>query len=120
MKTIKLTFLNIVYYAFSLGKFIFLEGRIGENGIVSNWNKNLNFKPNKFCEPESIDEIIKIINRESKVRVIGAGHSFNKGIETDFLISLDKFTGIIRFDEDKKEVKVARVFSSSRVESLSC
>jgi len=106
MKTIKLTFLNIVYYAFSLGKFIFLEGRIGENGIVSNWNKNLNFKPNKFCEPESIDEIIKIINRESKVRVIGAGHSFNKGIETDFLISLDKFTGIIRFDEDKKEVKV--------------
>jgi len=97
------TTLNIVLYAVTFGRFIWLEGRV-RGGVFSNWLRRFRYRPRKFVQPTTEAEIINLVKTSTGVRFFGAGHSFNKGIVADdTLVSLDKYQGIIWKDLAKKQ-----------------
>lgn len=70
-----------------------------------NWSGSLTFSPTAVQKPdteEEVAEIVKIASKSGKkVRVVGAGHSSSRLVETtDILISLEKFTGISDVDNN--------------------
>jgi len=73
---------------------------------MQNWSGYLKWEPSQICYPSTESEIVEIIwnaNEENKkVRIIGSGHSFTPLCRTDqFLISLDKYQGLISIDKEK-------------------
>lgn len=100
------TTLNIILNALSGLKYLWLEGRV-TGGFFHNWAHRFRYKPEKYYLPSTEQEIIDIIRDSSSVRLFGAGHSFNSGIESDFaLVSLDDYTGVLDYDEAKKQMTV--------------
>ena len=76
-----------------------------------NWADTSTGTPNITFYPESIEDVCTIVKQASKenrnVRVVGAGHSFTKLVATnDYLISLDKLSGIESIDEREGIVTV--------------
>jgi FAD-linked oxidoreductase len=76
-----------------------------------NWSGSVQFKAQELHYPESEEEIcqiLKIAGRESrKVRVVGSGHSFTPLVQTSgYLISLDKYSGIISVDRENCRVTI--------------
>lgn len=60
-----------------------------------NWSKTIRFNPALFCEPKTEDQLVAIVKdaatNGTKVRVQGAGHSFNALCVTDdALVTLDR------------------------------
>ena len=74
MKQFIYTFVNIVLYAISFGKYTFLEGRFS-NHVFKNWSKVICHKPLKFISPRTENEIVEIIKKYDRIRVVGAGHN---------------------------------------------
>ncbi len=98
------TTLNIVLFIATFGRFIWLEGRV-RNGVFRNWIRRFRYRPIKFVEPASEEQIIYLVKNAGELRVFGAGHSFNDGVVADHtLMSLDKFSGIIRKDLANKQI----------------
>ena len=98
------TTLNVIAYALSRGRFIWLEGRITRSGFFHNWARRYRYHP-QVRKPTSEPEIINIIRDSESIRLCGAGHSFNSGVESDsVLVSLDGYTGIVSEDLAKKQV----------------
>ncbi|MEL7219960.1 MAG: D-arabinono-1,4-lactone oxidase [Bacteroidota bacterium] len=78
---------------------------------MKNWSGNQIWQPNTVFYPDSETAVQAIVQRATtenrKVRIIGTGHSFTPLSKTeDFLISLDKYQGVIRIDQDKQQVTV--------------
>lgn len=101
------TTLNIVLYALTFGRFLWLEGRV-RNGFFRNWIRQFRYRPQKFVQPTSEEEIINLIKNSRSLRVFGSGHSFNDGVVTDeTLVSLDLYCGLIeRADLPKNQICV--------------
>lgn len=98
------TTLNIILNALTLGNYLWLEGRIS-NGFFSNWLKRFRYRPRKFLQPASEDELINLVKTSKGIRVFGAGHSFNAGVVADeTLVSLDRYSGVITKNLDRKQV----------------
>ena len=58
---------------------------------VANFGGNICFRPRCLYAPRTDDEVLRILNdhRDGAIRVVGAGHSWNPGIEsTDVLIDM--------------------------------
>src|SRR5437899_13014077 len=92
------TTLNIILYALTFGNYLWLEGRV-RGGFFSNWLRRFGYRPRRFVLPTTEDEIVNLIKSSNGVRVFGAGHSFNNGVVADdTLISLDRYSGLIRRD----------------------
>lgn len=73
---------------------------------ISNWAYNLVFKPDRYYQPISESELLKIIQsaRQNKkqIRVVGSGHSWSDLIKTtDYLINLDQYNKVIDLDSEK-------------------
>ena len=106
MKQFLYTLVNIVLYAISSGKYIFLEGRLS-NHVYKNWSKIISHRPVKPISPKTENKIIEIIKKYDKIRVVGAGHSFNRAATTEeILVSLDNYSGFVCKDLEKKQVCV--------------
>src|SRR5215212_1537127 len=89
------TTLNIILYALTLGRFIWLEGRV-RGGVFHNWGHNFRYRPRRFARPKTEEELIDLIRNASELRLYGAGHSFNDGVVADHtLVSLDDFNGVV-------------------------
>ena len=59
---------------------------------LSNFGRNIRFTPRSRYEPRSEEEVLRILDehRDGTVRAIGAGHSWNPGIEShDALVDLN-------------------------------
>jgi hypothetical protein len=98
------TTLNILLYSLTLGHFIWLEGRV-RGGKFRNWIRQYTYAPIIFAQPTTEAEIIDLVKNAEHIRVFGSGHSFNRGIQTEeTLISLDKYSGLIRKDLAKKQM----------------
>jgi hypothetical protein len=110
--------LNIVLYALTLGRFLWLEGRV-RGGVFRNWLRRARFRPSQFARPTSEAEIVELVRRSTGVRVFGAGHSFNHGVVADHtLVSLDNYQGILWRDSVTKRVAFGggtRVRDASRL-----
>ena len=89
------TTLNIVLYAATRRRCIWLEGRVS-GGVFRNWIGHFRYKPRRFYEPTAEEEIVELVKdpKTKSLRVFGAGHSFNDGVVSDeALVSLDEYTG---------------------------
>ncbi|WP_438824871.1 D-arabinono-1,4-lactone oxidase [Bacillus sp. JJ722] len=77
-----------------------------ERQTWKNWAHTSISKPEKIIYPSSIEEVCTIVKDASlhnkKIRVVGAGHSFTKIVETnEWLISLDLLSGIVGLNEEE-------------------
>jgi hypothetical protein len=100
------TTINIVLYAATLGKYLWLEGRV-RRGVFRNWARRFRYAPLMYVEPSKEEEIVQIVRNSAKVRVFGAGHSFNKGNVSDqVLISLDNYSGLVSKDLANDQITV--------------
>ncbi|MEM7392758.1 MAG: D-arabinono-1,4-lactone oxidase [Verrucomicrobiota bacterium] len=100
------TTLNILLYAITFDRFLWLEGRV-TRGVFTNWAFHFKYRARAVHYPTSEDEIIERIKSSGKVRVFGSGHSFNPGIVSDeALLSLDRYNAILDFDGPAKRLTV--------------
>ena len=83
-----------------------MASRIPES--VTNFGRDIRFRPRRQYRPETEADVLQILNehRGGTVRVIGARHSWNRGIESpDALVDLRRFHAI-RVHEDGARVTV--------------
>ena len=100
------TTLNIILYAATLGKYLWLEGRV-RRGVFRNWAGRFRYAPIMYAEPSTEEEIVGAVRNSAKVRVFGAGHSFNEGNVSDqVLISLDNYSGLVSKDLANSQITV--------------
>ena len=66
------TTLNIILYALTLGRFLWLEGRV-RGGIFHNWDHNFRYRPRRFARPKTEEELVELVrNSEDMERLHGA------------------------------------------------
>lgn len=98
------TTLNIIIYAATFGNYLWLEGRV-RHGYFRNWLKRFGYRPRRFVQPVTEDEIVSLVRDSTSLRTFGAAHSFNNGcVSDDTLISLDRYSGVIRRGPGNKVV----------------
>lgn len=61
----------------TLSRFVSAEQSPESTGPRTNWSGNLTFSTNNLYEPKSVEEVRQIVERCSKLRALGARHSFN-------------------------------------------
>uniref|UniRef100_A0A0B6ZYZ3 FAD-binding PCMH-type domain-containing protein n=1 Tax=Arion vulgaris TaxID=1028688 RepID=A0A0B6ZYZ3_9EUPU len=81
------------------------------NKVFTNWATTYSCSPELYFEPESEDEIRKILayaqEKGKKVKVAGYGHSPSDiACTTDFMISLCRFNKVLNVDKEKLQVTV--------------
>jgi hypothetical protein len=69
--------------------------RGGGDVTFRNWAETIACTPANFCQPESVDEIVRVVKRardvRKHVRMVGSGHSWAPLVLTkDTLMSLDR------------------------------
>src|SRR5919205_1897701 len=98
------TTLNVVLYALTLGRFLWLEGRV-RGGVFHNWDHNFRYRPRRVLRPKTEEELAEAVRNSSELRLYGAGHSFNDGVMADdTLVSLDDFSGVVWKDLAKGQM----------------
>mgnify|MGYP003289000374 CR=1 FL=1 len=106
VKVALFTTVNILLNGATLGRYVWLEGRV-ERGVFTNWARRFRNVPRRFAKPATEREIVELIRNAGSVRVFGSGHSFNSGVVSDeTLASLDDYSGLVWKDLDKKQVAV--------------
>ena len=112
---------NSVALIASWGKRVLHEGRY-RNGVWSDWARRFHCRPRHYETPATEEELAAIVAAAGKVRVVGAGHSFNAAPLSDAtLISLDKLDAVeVRDhpDADKPGWKVASIQTGIRLRDL--
>jgi FAD/FMN-containing dehydrogenase len=101
-----LTTWNILVYIVSGCRYLWLEGRV-RNGFFKNWAGRHRYRPSNFVQPATIEEIASLVREARQLRVFGSGHSFNEGVIADgTLLSLDRYSGVLWRDAEKKQLAV--------------
>ena len=99
------TTLNIILNGLTLGKFLWLEGRV-RGGRFRNWARQFGYRPTNFAEPQTEEEIVNLVRNSQRIRFFGSAHSFNAGVVSDeTLVSLDKYAGIVKIEGHLVTVK---------------
>jgi hypothetical protein len=100
------TTLNISLYAATLGKYLWLEGRVRRR-VFRNWAGRFRYAPTVYGEPSTEEEIVQAVQGAAKVRVFGAGHSFNEAnVSEQLLISLNNYSGLVSKDLANHQITV--------------
>ena len=98
------TTVNVIVYAATQGRYIWLEGRV-RRGVFRNWLGQFRHRPRRFAHPSTEEEIVEVIRASRSLRLFGSGHSFNDGVVADeTLVSLDRYTGVVWKDLERKQV----------------
>ena len=97
---------NIILNAATLGRFVWLEGRV-HRGVFMNWARRFRYAPRRFVLPATEGEIVELVRNSRSLRVFGSGHSFNTGVvSSDTLVSLDDYSGLVWKDRHTKQIAV--------------
>jgi hypothetical protein len=100
------TTFNILANAVTLGRYVWLEGRVRRD-VFLNWGRRYRYKPKRFVEPTTEEEIVELVKSSASLRVFGSGHSFNGGVVSeDTLVSLDGYSGLLWIDRERKQMAV--------------
>ena len=95
---------NVVVYAATGGRRLWLEGRV-QGGRFGNWLHRFRYRPRRFAQPATEQELVELVRGARTVRLFGSGHSFNDGVVTDdTLVSLDRYRGVLWKDLGRKQV----------------
>src|SRR5215212_1364057 len=106
LKVALATTLNIILYAATLGRYIWLEGRV-RGGVFNNWAGHFRYRPQRYLRPTTEGQIVDLIRNSRSLRVFGSGHSFNNGVVADdTLVSLDDYSGLVWIDLRKNQIAV--------------
>ena len=86
----------------------------------SNWSGSVRFQPKEVSYPENEAQVVALVQRcaaaGTRIRTVGAGHSFTRLIETgEVLVSLDKMSGVIAVDKAQHR---AVVWAGTRLRDL--
>jgi len=101
-----ITTLNIILNAATFGRYVWLEGRVCR-GVFMNWARRFRYTPRQFVQPTTEQEIVELVRNSRRLRVFGSGHSFNDGVVSgDTLVSLDRYSGVVWKDREKKQMAV--------------
>ncbi len=74
---------------------------------IVNYGRNVSFTPRALEMPTSAAEIKAIVRRSKKLRVIGTGHSWSRGVVTEeTLVSLDRMNRVVEVDRAALTVTV--------------
>ena len=77
------------------------------NEVIKNWAGNLTYGTTSIYEPSTAAEVVDLVKKLSKFRVLGTRHCFNQIADSnDNLISSKRFNKIIRIDKQKRQVTV--------------
>ncbi len=77
------------------------------SGNLQNWSGHHTFSTDRVHRPETIEHLQEVVNRSSKVKVIGARHSFNDIADsTEDLISLENLDQTLAIDPAQCTVTV--------------
>ncbi len=72
-----------------------------------NWAQNESCTAQNYYQPESEEELIALIKSNSKIRVVGTGHSWNTiCLQTETLINLDHYNKVIELDKQNLWLRV--------------
>jgi FAD/FMN-containing dehydrogenase len=97
---------NIILNALTLGRYVWLEGRVRQ-GVFKNWAGRFRYRPANFVQPTTEAEIVELVKSSKNLRLFGSAHSFNGGVMVDdTLVSLDRFNGVVWKDLKKKQIAV--------------
>jgi sugar-1,4-lactone oxidase-like protein len=78
-----------------------------QNYTFVNWAKNVQSNVSNYFQPETESEIIEIVQKYNKIRLVGTGHSWSGVCATnDALINLDLYNKILKVDKERKLVTV--------------
>lgn len=70
-----------------------------------NWAKNIKSGPQQYLQPETEEEIIEIVRKYPKIRMVGSGHSWSDICATDGVnINLDYYNKILHIDKENAVV----------------
>jgi D-arabinono-1,4-lactone oxidase/FAD binding domain len=106
LKVAVTTTLNIALNAVTLGRCVWLEGRV-RRGVFMNWARRFRYTPDRFVQPTTEEEIVELVRNSRSLRLFGAAHSFNSGVVAeDTLVSLDDYDGVVWKSRDKKQIAV--------------
>lgn len=77
----------------------------------TNWLGNVAFTPSAYEEPADEAAVVALVRRAQqegrRLRVVGGGHSWSAGIETDgYLLSLDRMARVLSVDPLRHQVTV--------------
>lgn len=108
---------NVWMYPYNqLSKYLF-PGVKGQNDFrlnrTRNWCKNIKFTPNSKIDISNLKKLMNKIRKMDKIRAIGSGHSMNKILDSDNVVTMRRFHNILNIDIKKKEIKVeagARIY----------
>ena len=74
--------------------------------VWRNWSGS-QYGSAEIFKPRQINELKKLLKSHAQIRAVGAGHSFSALVKTDaVLINLDRFKGVVAFDEDQTQCTV--------------
>ncbi len=72
-----------------------------------NWAGNSTCISKKFFQPETEEELAKVISGNKKIGLIGSGHSWSPlCTNDDTLINLDFYNKVLFFDRENKKIRV--------------
>lgn len=110
---------NSAVFLLTGGRRVLHEGRY-RDGTWLDWARAFRCRPRHYAEPTSEDEICRLVADADKVRVVGAGHSFNDApLTDDVLLSLDRFNhAMVRDDPSRLGGKIADVQAGIRLRDL--
>lgn len=72
---------------------------------LTNWSRNVQFKPKKIFEPSGIQEVQQLIQAATEIRAVGSGHSFSALVPGQFLVRGSKLKKI-NLDQASMAVEV--------------
>ncbi len=73
----------------------------------TNWAGNHEFSASRYSVPETVEQIRDLIGRSARLKVVGAGHSFNAIADTTGdLVSLEKMARVLSLDKPSSRVTV--------------
>jgi FAD/FMN-containing dehydrogenase len=107
---------NVVGYLRSRGRHLHLEGRFDGDRRFRNWSRVIEAEPSAVLRPTGEDELVAAIATAPRLRVVGAGHSFNAGFAGEAMLSLDHHAGIVEVD---RAAMTVRARGGTRIRDLS-
>ena len=105
---------NAIVYLATNRRLLLLEGR-RRRGTYRNWSGDRRHRSD-WAQPDTEDEVARLVAEAESVRVVGSGHSFNDGLATGGLtLSLDRLAGLVGIDH---ETKRATAWAGTRLRDL--
>jgi L-gulono-1,4-lactone dehydrogenase len=110
VRTWAINIANSTVFVMSGGKKVLHEGRF-RRGTWIDWSRQFRCQPRQYAQPAGEEEVCRLVARAEKVRVVGAGHSFNAApLSDDLLLSLDQLDQVtVRDDPSRPGEKIASV-----------